>query len=43
MMATLFVVVSALAIAIILCEVVKPAKGLSSAPKSERRGCGNTT
>jgi len=33
MMATLFVVVSALAIAIIGCEVINPAKRLSNARK----------
>jgi hypothetical protein len=38
MMGALFVVVCALAIAIIGCEVVDPATGLSNTPKSERRG-----
>ena len=43
MLATLFVVVSAVAIAIIGCEAVNPAKGLSNPPKSARRGRGTMT
>jgi len=43
MLATLFVVVGAVAIAIIGCEVVNPAKGLSNAAKSERQGRGTIT
>jgi len=43
MLATLFVVVSAVAIAIIGCEAVNPAMGVSNTPKSARRGRGATT